>query len=537
MAPVKAGHSAEPDDVVGRGPRRAWARYLEVSLPYLLALLFFLSALYGVGRTEIVDTDAARHAMNGAFIYDLIRTGHLFHPIEYAKLYYSHLPSLSMPFHPPLFPAVEAVFFALFGLKMFTARLAVAVCVAVSAALLYRLVWATLGSSVLAACITVSTFSFWTFQFVARDVMLEFPAMVFTLAALYCLRDFWDSYPMRRAILFALFAAAAVWTKQHAVFLGAVPFIETVLSRRWRRFLEAPLWVSSFLYGLFVIGLIGFSKLYHGAGVDQLTTTGREIYYIVKLTMPAYFSWIVGDLRGMPGVLLVCAVVAYLLTARWRDDKRPQLTLYTAWILAVLAVLVDLGPVSPRYLFFALPATATIAYAWLFYGCRRFWGERRAEIVAIAFAVAFFVAGLGVPFDFLHGPAVAAQVVVQGTPTRVLYAGDGDGNFIFATRVLDSQLRVTVIPAAKLPRKILESTDLAGLCRRYGIEWVVFENVRTPHPWSGFRDELPVVGKLERSIPLESTRARWRQGSIDVYRFTGAAQHPDDGVPLPVPRI
>src|ERR1035438_4162219 len=344
MTPVTARHSPQPYSVSGGGPQRAWTRYLEVCIPYLLALLFFGLALYRVNQTDIVDTDAARHAMNGAFIYDLIRTGHLVHPVAYAKAYYRQLPSLSMPFHPPLFPAIEALFFAVFGVNLLTARLAVALAVAISAILLYRLVLATLGRPIIAACVTLTTFSLWTLQFVARDVMLEFPALVFTLAALYCLRDFPDSYPMRRALPFAVFAAAAVWSKQHTVFLGAVPFIHAFLTRRWRRFLEPPLWVSSVLFGAAILGVVQFSKLFHGVGVDQISTSGRDVYYIVTSTLPAYFTWFTADLRGLPGILLACALGAYLW-ARRRGADRLRLGLYFSWILAALAVLIDLGPI------------------------------------------------------------------------------------------------------------------------------------------------------------------------------------------------
>src|ERR1044072_4054385 len=60
----------------------------EAWLPYALALVFFLFALRGVGQTDVIDTDAARHAMNGAFLYDLVRTGNWLHPVAYAKTYY-----------------------------------------------------------------------------------------------------------------------------------------------------------------------------------------------------------------------------------------------------------------------------------------------------------------------------------------------------------------------------------------------------------------------------------------------------------------
>src|SRR5215471_3663811 len=158
-------------------------------MQYVLALGFCFWALYGVAGTEVIDTDAARHAMNGAFIYDLVRTGHLGNPIEYARQYFGHLPALSMPYHPPLFPACEAVFYALFGLNLLTARIAVAVSVGICVILLYRLTLRTLGVPLMAACVCVTTFSLWTVQLVGRDVMLEFPSMVFTLGALCCLAD------------------------------------------------------------------------------------------------------------------------------------------------------------------------------------------------------------------------------------------------------------------------------------------------------------------------------------------------------------
>ncbi len=432
--------------------------------------------MFGVTQTNIVDSDAARHAMNGAFLYDLVRTGHVLHPIAYAWSYYSQLPALSMPFHPPLFPAIEAGFYAIFGVNLFAARLAVAICVGISAFLLYRLVLATFHRASIAAAVTVTAFSSWTLQFVARDVMLEFPALVFTLAALYCLRDIAKSYPMRRAIPFALFAGAAVWTKQHAVFLGLVPFVDLVLARRWRTFRQPWLWISSALFGAEVIALVAISRRFHGAGADQLSTSTSAIYYILTSTLPSYFQWITGDLLGLPGLLLLGVAAVSVWNWRKHDAQAPSMSLYWAWVLAVFAVLIDLGPIARRYLFFVLPAVSAIMYGWLFYGTRRLLGEKRAQWLVGAFALAFFLSGLRAPFDYLHGPAEAAQLVVNGKPERVLYAGDGDGNFIFAVRSLDSKMQTTVIPAIKLPAKFWESGDIGALCRRYNINWVVFEN-------------------------------------------------------------
>ncbi len=60
-------------------------------------------------------------------------------------------------------------------------------------------------------------------QGLANEVMLELPSLTFVLGALYCLRDLKREYALRRGLFFAVLAGAAVWTKQHAVFLGLVP--------------------------------------------------------------------------------------------------------------------------------------------------------------------------------------------------------------------------------------------------------------------------------------------------------------------------
>ena len=490
-------------------------------------------AFRGVGRTDVIDTDAARHAMNGAFIYDLLRTGHWSSPIEYAKSYYGQYPAISMPYHPPLFPAIEALLFAVFGVKLITARLAIALAAAASAALLFRLARVTLGHPLLAACVTITTFSLWTVQHVAGDVMLELPALVFTFAAVICLRDLDRSYPMRRALCFALFAAVAVWTKQHTVFLGGIPIIHAVLTRRWRRLVEAPLLVSTLLFSVAVLALIRLSRMFHGTGIDQISTSTSDVYWILTKTLPAYFNWITAALKGLPGLFAAAALGVYAWSARRPQKHRPQLALYFSWILALSALLVDLGPVSPRYLVFMFPATIMIAYAWLFHGCYRLWSERTANFVIAGFAAAWFAVGLLAPIESLRGPKAAAEAIVHATRARVLYVGPADGNFVFAVRTLDPELQVTVLPAGKLPRKMLEETAIDVFCRRYGIEWVVFENV-AGRPWAKFHDGLQASGNLVKTAPLESNRSRWRNGSVEVYQFPSPNNHLEDVLPLPV---
>src|SRR3954452_17653872 len=74
---------------------------------------------------------------------DMFRDGGLLHPIAYLKAYFGRLPALSMPYHPPVFPAVEALFYAALGIRPATPRIAVAFTVFGSVLSLYYVVLKT----------------------------------------------------------------------------------------------------------------------------------------------------------------------------------------------------------------------------------------------------------------------------------------------------------------------------------------------------------------------------------------------------------
>jgi hypothetical protein len=135
--------------------------------------------------------------------------------------------------------------------------------------------------------------------------------------------------------------------------------------------------------------------------------------------------------------------------------------------------------------------------------------------------------------DFLRGPGTAAEAVVNGGPGRLLYFGPADGNFVFAVRSLDPNLQMSVIRAGKLPRKLLEETSIETFCRRYGIDWVIFERPPTGQFWPKLHAGLQASRKPVKTVPLQSNRSRWQTGEVEVYRFADWRNHPQDVLPLP----
>jgi Dolichyl-phosphate-mannose-protein mannosyltransferase len=562
-------------------------RYLlPCLLPYLGALFFALWSLRGVGHSDIVDTDAARHAMNGAFIYDLVRGGHLTHPIDFAKEYYGHLPAITMPFHPVVLPGIVSGFYALFGVKILSARLAVALAVGICFLLLYRLVEATLRNSVIAACATTTVLSLWLVQLVSTDVMLELPAMAFTLAALYCLRDLTSqeearAFPWGRALLFTALGGLAISTKQHAVFLSGVPVLGALLTRRWRLLKLPQIWISTaVLLGIGAGWALVWAHFQGSAGNgNQVASSPHELGFIFFKNARLYGQWIWEDftlwvyLTDLPGIFAAWSFAACSLAAfayavwkrQWRGaglsveklahnglagrgevrgvsqsfDAAPAglCALYAAWMISAALVLLVLGAVDVRYLFFLIPAAIVTAYAMLWRGCASLWGERRAWYVLTLFAIAWFVTGLLFKPEYLRGPGEAAALVTESGPARVLYAGEADGNFIFAVRSRNPNLQTTVVPAEKLPASTFDPEALERFCRHFGINWIVLEDVPVVHKWSSMAASPAPSMRLERSFPLESSRTRWKNGRIQVYRFT-APLDPGGGVlELPVRKL
>ncbi|HYO83015.1 MAG TPA: glycosyltransferase family 39 protein, partial [Bryobacteraceae bacterium] len=150
--------------------------------------MFALLGLRGARTTDITYNDQARHALNGAAIYDMVRDGQLLRPRQYLQKYFARLPALSMPYHPPLFPVFEALVFAVFGVSPFAARLAVACCVFASSILLFYLVLRTYRSQAIAFAGTLTFLSLPASLLLAGDTMLEFPVLSMVLGSLWFMR-------------------------------------------------------------------------------------------------------------------------------------------------------------------------------------------------------------------------------------------------------------------------------------------------------------------------------------------------------------
>jgi 4-amino-4-deoxy-L-arabinose transferase-like glycosyltransferase len=518
------------------GIERAARRGLSIprtAAPYALALFFGLWALRNVGANNIIDTDAARHAMNGVFVRDLIASGQFLHPIEYGKQFYSHLPALSMPYHPPLFPAIEAVFFAVFGVNVLAARLSVAVLCAITVFLFYRLVVDTCRSHAVAASSVIIFFSMKMTQMLASDTMLEVPSLAFTIAALYLLRNLDRGYLLRYAIGFAVLAGAAVWTKQHAVFLALVPFLYAILARRFRLLAAPALWLSSVLLGIEVLALSLLAIPFKGTGVDQVSPT-NEIVEIFAHNFIYYADVFRSDI-GVLGVGLFVAAFLWTLYLHRGSELNGKIYLYVSWAAAAFLLLLLIGPYDPRYLFYMYPPLIVLACVTTTRVSAALAPRLNSGYAPLAAAAVFAAAELTGP-SYLTGPSQAAAALGGQQVKRVLYCGDTDGSFMFAVRSQDRALRTIVIAGDKLDETVFTSDHIEAFARRYGIDHIVIEKISRARPWDKLGAIPPPSMPVERRIELRSSNPRWN-GELTIYRFLNPSPTPERTLSIPIPRI
>ena len=461
----------------------------------------------------------------------MVRDGEHGRPVDYARRYYSKFPAISLPYHPPLFPAMEAMAFSLLGVSHETARIVVALTVFLSALLLYRLVLESHASRMLAGVVVGVFLSIPHSQWLGQDVMLEFPSFMFVFAALLYLRRT-ASRPSswRLWLLFFALSGAAIWTKQHAAFLVAVPVGWLVLGGRWRDLGRLPPWVASgALVGL-GLGLLMVSRL-TDAGSNRTWTT-KPIYETLPHHIGLYSGVLLHQLGWIATGLVAASALTYGVRKLVRQRADPANDFYVAWIGAAVGLVVVLKPSEPRYLIYAYPPLLVLGFSLAhdLLAPRVSMVIRSAALVAVALLVA--APNLSRRVDFVQGYYEAARAVKSAGARRVLYCGPWNGSFIFAMRVTDPAGDTGVIREDKVRAMARQPEQMERFLHVYGVESVVVEDSVLYDSCEAIRTLSASSLTLRAQIALVSPDPG-RQGRLLVYRFADPSPVPARVLTLP----
>ncbi len=298
--------------------------------------------------------DEGGHFISGTLVCDWITDGRWTDPMVYAREYYARLPKVAIGHWPPVFYAVQGVWYSLFGVSRTSAMLLTA-CTAAS---LLTLILNGLRRRVgLIGAITATTMVFlsFVFQYSLGTFMADLLTTTFCLAAVEQFDQFLNKRFTRNAVGFSLLATAAILTKQDAIALAAIPPLSVVLTRRWRLLADWRFYLPAVVVGVvaapYCLWAIKFTvcALGDASGSPVLENIA---FFASGLTLAGWFGAILASLGAV-----IC-----LVPRLCPSSLRTWRIVLFAWVLGIIAIhlLVPVG-LEARYKIQILPLAALLA--------------------------------------------------------------------------------------------------------------------------------------------------------------------------------
>jgi hypothetical protein len=460
------------------------------------AVLLFLTAPH---HGEFWWSDAPRHALNGAFIKDLIATMPA-HPAVWAMQYYVKYPALTILFYPPLFYVILAPFYALFGVSHTTAIGVELLHYFALAFGLYALArrWVSplvaigVGLSVMAA----PGVALW-----GRQVMLEVPSVAFAVWAAVALESYLSNGRGTRLYLAAFLLLCATYTKITTIFLFPVFAVVLLVAQGPGVLRERRTWL---VVALTIVGLIPVVFLtikFGGANVQSVTGIPDAA---VSRDSIAGWTWYARQMPWQLGwPLLALAVLAVPLAVAGRLSPRltrADLTLIGGWIVLGYLFLSVIDLKEGRHALVFLPMVLVAAGL----GIDALLASRVAGPALMAVVI-----GTGVytwrdaPTPFVDGYREAAEWIAHTAPKDavVVFSGKRDGSFIFNMRSIEARRDISIVRSDKLlldvavrrtlgvKQKDLTEQQIGDLLDRDGVSYVVAQD--------DFWTDLPEMARFQ----------------------------------------
>ena len=465
--------------------------------------------------------DAPRHAVNGLFWWDLLKTFPR-DPVDFAVRYYARYPVIAPATYPPLFYIVEGLAFAVSGPSPYAARFVVLLFAGIAG--LYTMAWGRRWIGPLAG---------WTGAFLAfmpgilvwsNTVMLNVPATALGLASLYHFRRWLETTRIAQLVAAACFLTAVLLTYYPGASVLCILAVWALFRIRDLRLDRRLLWVAS-LSLIAIVPLLAAVLLAPVHTSRHLPTIG----FLTKLTTWTFYWSVLPDVVGWPALVLgLAGCVAGVAIARWRTEVA-----YVAiWIAVLIAGLSLLPARDPRYILLAAPAFVVAAAIGVACAVRYLPSLHPAWPVAVLAAAlaggVWSAARIRVPQ--VSGFREIATYLQQRSPTEgVLYDGEYDGLFGFYVRALDPGFRQRVALADRLlyrygpttsfqwsqTSNVTSTGDVVNLLRtRSGCRWVAIEVSARPSSALGSRllrqtvkrSEFELVRSEEHTSELQSQR-------------------------------
>lgn len=479
--------------------QKEWLVAVAVSI-IVAVILFITSPRSG----DFYWSDAPRHALNGAFVLDLIRDFPLHRPVQWAYDYYLQYPALTVLFYPPLFYFLLAPVFAFLGVSHAAALALVAafngLLVLSTYALARRILNRGIALAVAVAVIAAPEMAFW-----GRMVMLDIPAIALMTWSIAWLLRFCDHGRTVDLAAFLFLFLCALYTKQVMAFVALPLAAYLIWMRGWRFVTELRTWiaaiVSAVALGPLVVLNLRFAAFnFEQAGAASVAAAGGRLgaltYYLSAL--PEQVSW--------PFLVAGLAGITLFLSGRLERRNLPLHLLLLGWMVSCYLMFTPIALKSPR---FTLPLVVPLM---IFAGLAvEALGRRLGPGLMLGAAVTLLGFTLFArPVHDIVGVRQAVDAVARLAPqeSNVLFSGKHDGAFIFDMRAYANRPDLSIIRADKALLRVRVSREFglqeSSMDDRAIIDMVRSLGLKTIVHHEGFWSDVPIVARFERLLKTEA---------------------------------
>lgn len=494
----KSTLSPSPESSVGG--RSSWfTRAFKSIDPAAVTLLVVVGVMLSRGITRgepFFNIDETYHTMNGVFFRDALADGAAGHPLQYAKEYYAKYPAVKMPWWPPFFPLVEAIFFLIFGISVWASRLTV-LCFALLGSYFWYRIAGRFGPRS-RALVSSAIFCFLPVVMVFEKVtMLEVPQVALCLGAIYFWLRWLETERSRDLWAVAGFAVAAMLTSPASVFLALFLGLDFLFERRFYLLRNWQVWSALAISLAIVLSwyLFAFRSLPQtlGRGTGQAFARHARAIHII-LFYPSALPQQLGPVL----LVLACIGAGWCLLRAARQYRFLLLWVFSAYLCLTL-----IAERETRHILIWLPPLVYFALM----GADVLLPKQRWRWVAYsALGLYFCVQASWFRCPRLTGAEPAARFVfAQPESDIVYYRGNLDTDFIFWTRQLDPQKRRMVVREKDPDITDAEAQDqFLKLFRTWGVRYAVVDSME--------------FGPKSNEYPRRSTEA-WLRETLHSEQF------------------
>jgi hypothetical protein len=475
-------------------PLSAVALWGAVAAFAAIAVAFYITS---PREGDFIWSDSPRHALNGAFLLDLLRDHPLDDPVRWAYDYYLRYPALTILFYPPLFYALLVPVYAVLGVSQ-SAALVLSAIFALALgtgvfALARRVVPAPAALAAGIAATASPEMAYW-----ARMVMLDIPAIAFTVWAIVFFQRFCDRGRTGDLAAFLSLFLCALYTKQFMAFLAPVLAICLFWQRGFALLRQRRTWIAAVLVAVALLPLVAINLKFAAFNFKQASSAAL-------LQGQGWWDEWTYYLRGLPDQLgwplFLAGLLGLALVLGGRLDRRaaPFWVLILGWIVLCYAMF---SPIALKSLRFTLPLVvpwsilAAYAVVWV--------ARAPGSWIALAGAAAICLYTLAAkPVGSIKGIERTVAEVVRQTPrdSNVMFSGKYDGAFVFGVRALADRQDLSVIRADKvlIRVQVLRELGIEGkdLTDDQILDKIKTLGIKTIAHHVGFWSDVPIIARFE----------------------------------------